>query len=116
MRQIENKSGWFIGGGIFASILASVCCVGPLILTILGISGAAVLAKFEAFRLPMILLVLILFGIAGFALYRKRDSCEPGSLCANPKRFKKMVAFYWAGLVVALFGITSPWWVAALFS
>lgn len=114
--KIENKSGWLVGGGILASIVASLCCVGPLILTILGVSGAAMLSKFETLRIPMILLVLVFFGVAGFVLYRKRNSCEPGSICADPKKFRKMVIFYWIGLVIALLGITSPQWVAWLFS
>ncbi len=114
--KIENKSGWLVGGGILASIIASLCCVGPLILTLLGVSGAAVLSKFETLRIPMILLVLVFFGVAGFVLYQKRNSCEPGSICADPKKFKKMVIFYWVGLVIALLGITSPQWVAWLFS
>ena len=114
--KIENKSGLLVGGGIVASIIASVCCIGPLILTILGISGAAALAKFDVIRIPMIILVLALFGVAGFALYRKRNSCEPGSICADPKKYRKMVVFYWLGLVVAVLGITSPQWVAWLFS
>jgi mercuric ion transport protein len=114
--KIENKSGWFVGGGILASIIASLCCVGPLILTLLGVSGAAVLSKFETLRIPMILLVLVFFSVAGFVLYQKRNSCEPGSICADPKKFKKMVIFYWIGLVIALLGITSPQWVAWLFS
>lgn len=105
-----------MGGGILASIIASLCCVGPLILTILGVSGAAVLSKFETLRVPMILLVLGFFGVAGIALYRKRNSCEPGSICADPKKFRKMVIFYWTGLVIALLGITSPQWVTWLFS
>lgn len=115
-KKIENKSGLLIGGGIVASIIASLCCIGPLVLTILGISGAAVLSKFEAIRLPMILVVLALFGFSGFALYRKRNSCEPGSICAYPKKYRRMVVFYWIGLAVALLGITSPQWVAWLFS
>jgi mercuric ion transport protein len=114
--KIENKSAWLVGGGIIASLIASLCCVGPLVLTILGVSGAAVLSKFEAIRTPMIGLVLVLFGVAGFALYRKRNSCEPGSICADPKKFRKMVVFYWLGLLVAILGITSPSWVAYLFS
>lgn len=114
--KIENKSGLLIGGGIIASIVASLCCIGPLLLTILGISGAAALAKFETIRLPMILIVIALFGVAGFTLYRKRNSCEPGSVCADPKKYRRMVVFYWIGLIVALLGITSPQWVAWLFS
>lgn len=114
--KIENKSGWLVGGGIFASILASLCCVGPLVLTILGVSGAAALSKFETIRAPMILLVLLLFGVAGVVLFRKRNSCEPGSICADPKKFRKMVIFYWLGLTIALIVITSPQWVALVFS
>lgn len=114
--KIENKSGWLVGGGILASIIASLCCVGPLILTILGVSGAAALSKFETLRVPMILLVLLFFSVAGFVLFRKRNSCEPGSICADPKKFRKMVIFYWLGLMIALLGITSPQWVALLFS
>ena len=113
--KIENKSGLLIGGGIIASFIASFCCIGPLILTILGISGAAAFVKLEAVRLPMILVVLTLFGFSGFTLYRKRNSCEPGSICADPKKYRRMVVFYWIGLVVALLGITSPQWVAWLF-
>lgn len=113
-KKIENKSGWLIGGGIVASIIASLCCVGPLILTVIGVSGVAVFSKFEAVRTPMILLVISLFGIAGFTLYRKQTQCEPGSICANPKKYRKMIVFYWVGFVIALLGITSPQWIAWL--
>ncbi|MGE3975907.1 MAG: mercuric transporter MerT family protein [Bdellovibrionales bacterium] len=115
-KQIENKSSWLIGGGILASITASLCCVGPLILTVVGISGGAALAKLDVLRIPMIILVAAIFGFAGFTLYRKRNSCEPGSICADPKKFKKMIVFYWLGLFVALLGITSPQWIVWFFS
>lgn len=114
--KIENKSGWLVGGGVIAALTASVCCIGPLVLTILGVSGAAALSKFEVIRTPMIALVLLFFGIAGVSLYRKRNVCEPGSICADPKKFRKMVFFYWIGLLIAVLGITSPQWVALLFS
>ncbi|PIU01040.1 MAG: mercury transporter [Bdellovibrionales bacterium CG10_big_fil_rev_8_21_14_0_10_45_34] len=114
--KIENKSGWLVGGGVLASIVASICCIGPLVLTVLGISGAAALSKFETLRIPMIVFVLISFGIAGFSLYQKRNSCEQGSICADPSKFRRMVAFYWIGLVIAILGISSPQWVVFLFS
>lgn len=115
-QKIENKSGWFIGGGIIASIIASLCCVGPLILTILGVSGAAALSKFETIRVPMIIVVVALFGVAGVFLFRKRGHCEPDSICANPKKFKMMIQFYWIGLFIALAVITAPQWIGLLLS
>ncbi len=114
--KVGNKSGWLVTTGIIASMLVPLCCVGPLILTILGVSGAAALAKFDVIRVPMLILVLVLFGVAGFTLYRRRNSCEPGSICADPKKYRKMVIFYWIGVSVAVLGITSPQWVVWFFS
>lgn len=111
----ENKSSWLIGGGILAAITASLCCIGPLILTIIGVSGAAVLTKFDVLRVPMIIIVIVLFGVAGFYLFRKKEVCEPGSICANPKKYKRMVTLYWVGLVFAILGISSPYWVVWFF-
>jgi len=115
-KHINRRSIWLIGGGMFASFLASLCCVGPLLLTILGISGAAALSKLEAIRGPMLLLVAILFGTAGIILFRDRNSCEPGTICADPKNFRKMLVIYWIGVFSAVFWITSPYWIAWLFS
>lgn len=109
--KIENKTGWFVGGGIIASILASLCCIGPLILTILGVSGAAAIAKLDVIRIPMIILVIAIFLFTGVLLFHKRKHCEPGSICADPHKFKKIMIFYWIGLVFALLGITSPEWI-----
>jgi len=50
VKNLENKSKWFVGGGVLAAITASICCVGPLVLTLLGVSGAAVLSKLEVLR------------------------------------------------------------------
>ncbi len=115
MSQLEQKSGLLIGSGIFAAFAASLCCIGPLVLTLLGISGAAVLAKFEIIRWPMIVLVVIVFAVAGRSLYKKRNSCEPGSLCADPKKWRRMALGYWLGLGIAVLGITSPQWIAWIF-
>lgn len=116
MEKLENKSKWLIGGGILAAIGASLCCIGPLLLTILGISGAATLTKFESVRIPLILVVILAFAIAGFALFKKRAVCDPDSICANPVKYQRMVLFYWTGLLIAIFGMTSPYWVVWFFN
>ncbi|GAB4025301.1 MAG: mercuric ion transporter MerT [Bdellovibrio sp.] len=112
---IEKKTGLFIGTGIVASLLASLCCIGPLFLTILGVSGAAVLAKFDVIRVPLIILIIANFGFAGFTLYKKRKVCEPDSICADPKKYRKMVIIYWLGLGIAILGLASPYIIAWFF-
>jgi len=114
-KPIENKTGLFIGTGVIAGLLASLCCIGPLILTILGVSGAAVLAKFDVFRPLLMILVIGIFSFAGYTLYKKRKVCEPDSICADPKKYRKMVITYWLGLGIAILGIASPYVIAWFF-
>ena len=35
-----QRNGWLAAGGVVGSILASACCVVPLLLVLLGVSGA----------------------------------------------------------------------------
>ncbi len=37
-------------GSVIAGFIASLCCIGPLIFVILGLSGAAFFAKLEQYR------------------------------------------------------------------
>ena len=106
--HIENKTGLFIKTGVIGAFLTALCCIGPLVLTILGVSGAAALAKFDMFRVPLTIVVVAIFGFAGYQLFKKRKTCEPDSICADPKKYKKMVIAYFVGLVFAMMGIFSP--------
>jgi mercuric ion transport protein len=115
MSQLENKAPAMIGGGILAGAIASVCCVGPVVLTLLGVSGAAALSKLDFLRWPMIAVVAVVFIVAGRSLFKKKTSCEPGSICADPKKYKMMVIAYWVGLVIAIAGITSIYWINWIF-
>lgn len=110
-RLVERKPGFLIGGGILAGILGSLCCIGPLILTLLGISGAAVLSRFDFLQLPMAVVVITAFGYAGYSLFKNRNSCEPSSICANPTKHRILIIAYTAGLIIAIAAITSPYWL-----
>ena len=45
-----------LGGSVVSGILASACCLGPLVLSLLGVSGAAFAQRFEPFR-PYLLML-----------------------------------------------------------
>lgn len=88
---------WGLAGAVVAGIAASVCCVGPLLLMLLGISGAWIgnLTAFEPYR-PIFIATAA--GFLGFAFYKtysapKAEACEPGSVCASPRagRFNRII-------------------------
>lgn len=96
---------------IITAVLASICCVGPLVLLALGISGAWIgnLSALEPYR-PFFMLITALFlGYAFYKIYRKpkAEECEPGSYCANPKSDKINKISLWTVtlIVVVLFSI-----------
>lgn len=82
-------------GSIIAGILASICCIGPLVFVVLGLSGAAFFVKFEQYRLIFGSIALGFLVLGFFLTYRGGNECEPGTSCAvNPKRRRLKKSFY----------------------
>jgi mercuric ion transport protein len=105
--SIASGRGALLAGGL-AAILASACCLGPLVLFALGISGAWIsnLTVLEPYR-PLFI------GIAMFALYfawrrlwRPTTACDGATVCAAPrfKRAYKLLFGVVAALVVVALG------------
>ena len=55
-----------------AAVLASTCCVGPLVLALLGVSGAWIsqLRWFAPYSTGLLVLAIALLGVAGWQLFR----------------------------------------------
>ncbi len=94
-----------------AALGAAVCCAGPLILLLLGISGAWIshLTVVEPARPFLITIALILFLKAGWSLYRPKARCEAGNSCSLPSRRRLYQIIFWLLAAVASLLITSPW-------
>ncbi len=111
----RSKSGILALGGL-AAILASTCCLGPLVLITLGFSGAWIgnLKVLEPYRPLFIALALVALFFAWRRIYRPAEKCLPGEVCGLPqaKRLYKILFWVVAGLV--LIAITFPY-IAPLF-
>ena len=83
----------FVGG--LAAVLASTCCLGPLVLVALGVSGAWIgnLTKLEPYRLYFVGGAVIALFFAWRRIFRPVEACEPGQVCAAPqtRRVYKML-------------------------
>lgn len=92
----------FVGG--LAAVLASSCCLGPLILVALGFSGAWIgtLSVLEPYRPWFIGAALIALLLAGRRIFRSDAACMPGEVCALPgvRRSYKVLFGVVSGLVV----------------
>ncbi|HWE84156.1 MAG TPA: mercuric transporter MerT family protein [Terracidiphilus sp.] len=99
-----------------AAMGASVCCVGPLVLVILGVSGSWIgsLTAMEPFRPYLIGLTLLFLGLAFRKLYLVPHPCAPRGACANPAALRRQRITFWI-VVTILFGLLAVPWFAPLF-
>ena len=98
-------------GGVTAAFASALCCAGPLIAVLLGVSGAGLASTFEPFR-PYLLAGTGMFLGSGFFLLRReeRKACEPGKPCADPFTRRRMKVMLWLATVAALVFATYPTW------
>jgi mercuric ion transport protein len=102
--------------GVLAAIGASVCCVGPLVLLALGISGAWIgnLTAMEPFRPWFIGLTLLFLGLTFRKLYLAPRACAPGAACADPRVLRRQRITFWIVTTMLLLLLAVPW-IAPLF-
>lgn len=120
MSQLSPSSpptgrGALFAGGL-AAILASTCCLGPLILLSLGISGAWIsnLTLLEPYRPIFIGAALVALFFAYRRLYRAPVACTPGEVCAIPQVNAAYKLIFWIVVALIIVALSFPY-VAPLF-
>jgi len=101
----DGRGALFTGG--VAALLASACCLGPLLLLALGVSGAwiASLSALEPYRPLFIAVAALALVCAWRRLWRPAAGCLPGQVCAMPSvrsGYKALFAIVAVLLAVAL--------------
>ena len=112
--QSGSGRGALLTGGL-AAILASTCCLGPLVLITLGVSGAWIsnLTLLEPYQPVFIGAALVALLFAYRRIWRPVAACEPGQVCALPQANRSYEALFWivVALVIAALGfpLIAPW-------
>lgn len=98
--------------GVVASVIASICCVGPLVLLTLGVGGAWVanLTALEPYRPIFVGAALVFVGLAFRKLYFVPATCAPGAACAVPVNRKRQRLVFWLVAVPLLALLAFPWY------
>lgn len=106
---------WALFAGGVAALLASTCCLGPLVLLMLGFSGAWIgnLTALEPYRPIFISVALVALLFAWRRIWRPAMVCMPGSLCATPQ-VNRTYKFLFSAvsmlvLTALMFPYIAPW-------
>lgn len=109
----QNRSKWLAAAGIFGALIASSCCVAPLLLVTLGISGAWIgnLTALEPYKPYFIAATIILLG-AGFwyVHFKPKKACEEGSYCARPSSARITKSALWFATLLVIISATVDFW------
>ena len=111
----QNGRGALVASGL-AAILASTCCLGPLVLIALGFSGAWIgnLRVLEPYRPIFIGAALVAMFFAYRRIYRPATACKPGEVCAIPQVRTSYKTLFWVVVALVLIALVFPY-IAPLF-
>ncbi len=109
MPQGTKGRGALFAGGV-AAILASTCCLGPLVLLMLGFSGAwiANLTALEPYRPMFVAAAVVALFFAYRRIFRPAVACTPGEACAVPQVRTTYKALFGLVAVLILIAVSFP--------
>lgn len=110
MKLELGKLGMIALGGLSA-ILASACCIGPLLLISIGFGGAWVsnLQMLEHLKPAFIMVSLIAMIMAFRKIYWVDNTCTEGEICALPIAQRLYKTMLWAVMTLIMFVLMFPY-------
>jgi mercuric ion transport protein len=106
-----TKTRLIAAGGILGAIAASTCCVVPLVLFSLGISGAWIgnLTALTPYKPFFITITLGFLGYGYYLVYRKpKIACAEGTACARPLPNRIVKGSLWFATLLVLIAFAWP--------
>ena len=99
-----------------AAIGASVCCVVPLVLVLMGISGAwiSTLTALDAWRPWLSALTLLCLGWAFWSLYGPGSGCRADGACIDVSVLRRRRAWLWIATVIIAALLLFPYYITRL--
>ena len=110
MSKTKGERTALMAGGL-AALVASACCLGPLVLVTLGISGAWIgnLSALEPYRPISIGVALIAMFFAYRRIFRPAQDCQPGEVCAVPQIRRGYQVMFWIVAALVLVALAFPY-------
>ena len=100
-------------GSLIGAILASSCCIVPLVLVTLGASGAWIgnLTGLEPYKPIFAAITFVFLGFGYWQVYRKPALvCMEGSYCASPASDRIVKGALWIATALVVLALTIDFW------
>lgn len=107
------KSRMAATGSVMGAVLASSCCILPLVLVTLGASGAWIgnLTVLAPYKPAFAAVTFVFLGLGFWQVYRKQEiACEEGSYCASPASNRVVKSALWIATILVLLALSIEFW------
>jgi len=97
-------------GSLLSAFLSSLCCTGPLLLSVLGVGAGATASYVKAlvpYRPSFITLAFLFLAVGFVAVYRRKVACSTGLSCRG-RTEKVTKAALWVATLATLILILLP--------
>lgn len=106
------RGGLFAVGGVIGALAASSCCVLPLVLFSVGVSGAWIgnLTALAAYQWLFVVVTLACLAAGFYLVYRKPQvACAVGEPCARPLSGRLVKIALWIATALVASAIAFPY-------
>ncbi|UCE32335.1 MAG: mercuric transport protein [Burkholderiales bacterium] len=108
--ETRAGAGPSLATGGLAALLASSCCLGPLVLLAVGISGPWLvhLTSLERYQPVFVAIAIAALAVAWRPIWRPVSACDTGKVCAAPPARRAYKALFVSVAALLLVSIASP--------
>lgn len=110
-RESAGNASLFSAGALASAIAASICCIGPVALAVLGLGGGALLLKVEPYRPYLLAATALFLGAAFYLTYRRPvvEDCASDSACPSPVGRKGQTTVLGIVTLIVVLAATFPY-------
>jgi MerT mercuric transport protein len=113
--ESKNPTSLFAAGSVFAAIIASFCCILPMVFALTGFSILGASALFDAWRPYLLGLTFGFLGLGFYFAYRPlKAQCAPGSACAMSVTNRSGRLMLWLATVAVILFAAFPYYSGAI--
>jgi len=111
----KSQTSLFAAGSVFAAIIASFCCILPIVFALTGFSILGASALFDAWRPYLLGLTFGLLGLGFYFAYRPgKEQCAPGSACTMPVSNRSGRLMLWPTTAAVVLFAAFPYYSGAV--